>query len=77
MSIGVKKRMGESFNSLLYRFNKKLKRSGIFKEIKKKRFHKRPVSKNKRRSSALYRVGKAKEMKQLRRYSHGPHSRGR
>lgn len=77
MSVGVKKRVGENFTSLLYRFNKKLRRSGILKEAKKKRFRKRPESKSKRRSSALYRAKKTKELKQLKRYGHRPYSRGR
>lgn len=59
--IKVKKRKGESSNSLMYRFKKKLRQSGILKEARKRRFAARPVSKIKRRASALNREEKKKE----------------
>lgn len=75
MPLKVNKRKGENFNSLLYRFNLKLKRSGLFKEVKKRRFFTRPVNKIKRRKSALYRETRREEMKNLKRY--GYDARGR
>lgn len=59
--ISVKKRKGESLNSLIYRFNRKIRQSGIVKESRKRRFTTRPVSKTKRRQSALHREEKKRE----------------
>lgn len=69
MPIEVKKKDGENVNALLYRFNKKLKQSGVLKEAKKRRFHSRVVNKNKKRAGALYRSGRAKELKRTRKVS--------
>jgi len=56
--IGAGKREGESIGSFLFRFNKKIKRSGVMKEVRKRRFRARPQNRNKRRSAALYRIEK-------------------
>ena len=56
--ISVKKRKGESSNSLMYRFNKKMRQSGVVKEARNRRFTTRAVSKTKRRQSALHREEK-------------------
>lgn len=61
MSMEVKKREGESSSALLYRFTKKVQRSGVLREAKKRRFHKRTQSKLKRKLSALHRETKKKE----------------
>lgn len=71
MAITVRKRQGENFNSLFYRFKKKIKRSGILKEAKKRQFHQRPENKKKRRISALRRVAKEREIKEMKKYGHG------
>jgi ribosomal protein S21 len=62
----VKRREGESIGSFLYRFTKKMQRSGILREAKKRRFFARPVSKRKRRLSAIHRDKKKKQMERLR-----------
>ena len=77
MPITVRKRKGEHFNAMLYRFNKRVRQSGILYEARKRRFFVRPESKNRRRSSALYRVKKSAEIRRLRRYGHLPVRRGR
>ncbi|PIR87712.1 MAG: hypothetical protein COU10_03210 [Candidatus Harrisonbacteria bacterium CG10_big_fil_rev_8_21_14_0_10_45_28] len=56
--ISVKKRKGESANSLMYRFNKKMRQSGVVKESRSRRFTTRDLSKTKRRQSALHREEK-------------------
>lgn len=56
--ISVKKRKGESSNSLMYRFNKKMRQSGVVKESRSRRFTTRKTSKTKRRQSALHREEK-------------------
>lgn len=62
MAIIVKKREGESDGALLYRFIKKIKRSGVLKEARNRRFKHRPVSRLKKRLSALNRETKKQEM---------------
>jgi len=55
MAIEVRKREGESGNSLLFSFTKKVKRSGILKEVRARKFHTRPTSRVKRKLSAIHR----------------------
>jgi len=62
----VKKREGESAGSLIYRFNKKTKQSGLLKEARKRRFRDRPVSKIKRRLSAIHKAKKKAEFEKAR-----------
>ncbi|MBI4094583.1 MAG: 30S ribosomal protein S21 [Candidatus Liptonbacteria bacterium] len=64
--IEVKKKEGESANALLFRFTKKVKRSGILREAKKRRFRRRSVSRQKKRVSAHHREKKKKEIARLR-----------
>ncbi|MCP6719971.1 MAG: 30S ribosomal protein S21 [Patescibacteria group bacterium] len=70
MPIEIKKKEGESLGSFLYRFNKRIRQSGILKEAKKRRFHSRNVNRNKRRASALYRIQKKKQVARQRKYGH-------
>lgn len=58
MAIEARKKEGESGQSLLYSFTRKVKRSGIVKEIRKRKFHDRPTSRVKRRLSAIHREEK-------------------
>lgn len=58
MAITVKKRDGEPTSTLVYRFSKKVRQSGILREARKRRFHQRPENKNRRRRSALHREKK-------------------
>ncbi len=53
--LSVRKRESESATSLMYRFNKRMKQSGVVKEVRKRRFTDRPVSKLKRKQSAVHR----------------------
>ncbi len=64
----IRKKEGENVGAFLFRFNKKVKQSGIMKEVKKRKFTSRNVNKNKRRSAALYRVSKLKSLSQLKKY---------
>ena len=59
--ISVRKRESESPTSLMFRFNKRMKQTGVVKEVRKRRFTKRPVSKLKRKESAIHREDKKKE----------------
>lgn len=64
----VRKKEGESMSSFLYRFSKRVKQSGILKEVKKKRFKSRAVNRRKVRLSAIYRLEKSKELAEQRKY---------
>ena len=52
----VKRKKGESFESLLRRFHKKLQQSGRLLQSRKIRFYERPKSKTKIRREALRRI---------------------
>ncbi len=66
MAIDAKKKEGESATSLMYRFSKKVQRSGVVREVKKRRFLSRRPNKSRRRLSAAYRDQKRSEMEKLR-----------
>lgn len=53
--VSVKKREGESSNSLIYRFNKRTRQSGLIKEVRRRRATTRKISKTKIRQSAIHR----------------------
>ncbi len=58
----VKKREGESTNSLIFRFIKRVQQTGVLRESKKRRFHTRSQNRLKRKLSALHREEKKVEM---------------
>lgn len=66
MAIEVRKREGESPNSTLFNFTKKVKRSGVLKEVRKRKFHKRAISRIKRRQSAIHREAKRADVDRQR-----------
>ena len=58
MGVIINKKEGESPNSMIFRFTKKVQQSGVLRETKKRRFTKRATSKPKRRASALHKIAK-------------------
>lgn len=72
MSVEVRKKDGESVSGMLYRFTKKVQQSGVLKEAKKRRFHKRSQSGLKRKLSAIHRDEKKKEMERMRKLGIAP-----
>ncbi len=68
MPIEIKRKEGESTGSFLYRFSKRVKQSGILKEVKRKRFRHRNVNRQKIKLSALYRLKKQKEIAEFKKY---------
>lgn len=64
MSADVRRRKGESFESLLRRFSRRVQESGKVLQAKKIRFHAHPKSKNALREAALRR----EYLKQRREY---------
>ncbi|MFH0712619.1 MAG: 30S ribosomal protein S21 [Candidatus Jorgensenbacteria bacterium] len=70
MAINIKKRENENSSSLLFRFQKRVKQSGVMREARKRRFHSRNVNRIKRRTSAIYRANKDLEITRERKYGH-------
>ncbi|MEK7149702.1 MAG: hypothetical protein AAB757_01880 [Patescibacteria group bacterium] len=62
MALEIKRKEGESNSAFLFRFTKKMQQSGILKESKRRRTLKRGINKNKRRTAAIYRDTKKKEV---------------
>ena len=62
MAIEVRKKEGEQGNTLLYSFTRRVKRSGILRETRARRFRDRPTSRRKRKLSAIHRALKRGEM---------------
>lgn len=54
--INMKKKERENDESLIRRFGRKVQQSGVLKEVRSRRFHKRAKSKDTLRSAALYRA---------------------
>ncbi|MDD5710871.1 MAG: 30S ribosomal protein S21 [Candidatus Colwellbacteria bacterium] len=66
-NIHLVKKEGESTSSLVYRFGKKVMRSGVLREAKKNRYNDRKINRGKRRVSALHREEKRKEVEKAKR----------
>jgi ribosomal protein S21 len=64
MAQEVKRKRGETFESLMRRFSRRVQQSGKLLQAKKIRFHTKDKSKNLQRASALRR----EEIKQKREY---------
>lgn len=64
--IETKKKEGESSSALFFRFSRRVKRSGVLKEAKARRFYSRPKSRIKRRSSAMHRDNKKREIEKMK-----------
>ncbi len=62
----IKRKRGETFESLLRRFHRKLQQSGKLIQSRKIRYHKRDKSRNMQRESALRRLEIRKEREYLR-----------
>ncbi len=63
-SIEVKRKPGESVESLLRRFRRRLQRSRILNRVKEEKFFQKPKNKRQRKESALAR----KAARELREY---------
>ena len=66
MAIEARRREGEAPTALLYNFTRKVKRSGILKEVRKRKFRAPAVSRIKRRASAVHREAKKAEVERLK-----------
>lgn len=68
----IKRKRGESFESLIRRFNRKVQQSGKLIQSRKVRFHQRIKSKNLQRSSALRRLEIRKQREYLKKIGRLP-----
>lgn len=66
MVVEVKRKEGESFESLLRRFNRKIQQSGVLVRARKIQFYVAPKSRNLQRVSARRRAELASEREDLR-----------
>lgn len=66
MPLKVEKQSRETSQSLIYRFTKKIRKSGILLEVRKRMFKRREKSKQLKKRSALRREQKKKEYKELK-----------
>lgn len=66
--VTVNKREGEPPNALIFRFTKKVRRSGTIIETRRRRFSMRPVSRRKRKLSAIFKANKKEEMTKQRKF---------
>jgi ribosomal protein S21 len=64
--VSVNKREGEPANALIFRFTKKVRRSGMLQEQRRRRFKDRPVTKRVRKESAIFKAEKKEEMVRLK-----------
>lgn len=62
----VKRKKGETFESFLRRFNKKLQQSGRMIQTRKIRFYEKSANRNKLRATALRRLKIAEEREYLK-----------
>jgi len=65
MSVDVKRKKGESFESLLRRFTRRVQMSGSLLQAKKVRFHKNKPNKNKTHATALRRIAISAEREHM------------
>lgn len=63
MPLEVKKQERENTQSLIRRFTKAIKQSGILKEARKRRFYQKPLNETAKKSAALRRVKAREEYK--------------
>lgn len=66
--VSARKREGEPQNSLVFRFTKKVRRSGVILETRGRRAKGRPISRRKRRVSAIFKAGKRVEMARQKKF---------
>lgn len=66
--IEIKKKEGEAVGSFLFRFNKRVKQSGVLKEKRKRKNQTRTTNRNSRRKAAIYRTEKNSELSRTKKY---------
>lgn len=64
--IEVKRKEGEPINAFIFRFSKKIRQSGVLREMKRRRYKDRNISKAKRKLSAIHREEKRQEFEKAK-----------
>ncbi len=62
MAVEVRKRKSENAGTLLFRFNRKIKQSGLIREAKRRRFKSRKINRLRVKKSALYSLKRRQEI---------------
>ena len=65
MQAEVEKNSNENSASLLRRFTKRVRTSGVLPKVRKQRFFSRPASKFRKKATALKTMAKTKELKRM------------
>ncbi len=65
MALEIRKQPRETTQSLVHRFSKRMRGSGILRRVRKNRFRKRPKSHQAKKAAALRREELRKEYKKL------------
>lgn len=73
--VEVKRKDGESFESLLRRFNRKIQQSGVLVRARRTRFHDRGKSRNLLRQDALRRAVNKEKREELKKMGKLPPGR--
>ncbi|MBU2578942.1 hypothetical protein KKA09_02390 [Patescibacteria group bacterium] len=68
MPLKVKKQLKENSQSLIFRFTKKIKATGILMEVKRRMFKKREKSRPLKKRAALKKEEKRKEYEKLKKF---------
>ncbi|MFA5249021.1 MAG: 30S ribosomal protein S21 [Candidatus Paceibacterota bacterium] len=68
MSVKVQRQKQESSQSLIYRFNQAIQKSGVLVEVRKRKFAVRTKSKNLKQRAAVIREVKKAEYKRLKKF---------
>lgn len=66
MVIEIKKQEKETFASLLRRFSRKVKESGVLNKVRSLRFKTRPESQKTKKETALRKIARIKRMEYLK-----------
>ncbi len=66
VNIEVTKNQNENSISIIRRFSKRVKNSGLLRRARKIQFQSRPLSKYKKKSAALMRISKTKNIERLK-----------
>lgn len=66
--VSTRRREGEPASALIFRFTKKVRRSGTIIETRRRRFKGRPVSRRKRKLSAIFKAVKREDIARQKKF---------
>ncbi|KKU10622.1 MAG: hypothetical protein UX61_C0011G0018 [Parcubacteria group bacterium GW2011_GWA2_46_7] len=65
MAVTVKRKDGENTSSFLYRATKRIQKSGVLLQSRRNRFYKTVLTKNKRWTTAMHRMGMERQIQKF------------